>query len=260
MITIDQKKCVKCGQCAKLCVMNAISRTPEGTYAPNGKGCIDCGHCFAVCPVKAVDMDMDTSEVLEYEMGRFMLDEDELLNFIKYRRSIRLYTPRRLSREQIEKILQAGRYSATGSNSQTVEYIVLDATIEDFKAKVWRSLHHFGVEHDRPELIRRAEDYQNGTEEKDTLFYGGRQAILVIARSEIDGGIAAGNMELMAYAMGLGVLYCGFAVHGVKNSAELQQELGLNDRRKLIACMVVGRPNVVFQRTVPRKPVKVEWR
>ncbi|MDD4797226.1 MAG: nitroreductase family protein [Eubacteriales bacterium] len=259
MITIDQQACVKCGQCAQLCVMNAISRTPQGTYAPNGRSCINCGHCFAVCPVKAVDMDVDTREVLEYEPGRFMLDEDELLDFIRYRRSVRRYTPRKLSREQIEKILQAGRYSATGSNAQTVEYIVLDETLEAFKADVWRSLHRFGVEHDRPDLIRRAEDYQNGIEEKDTLFYGGQQAILVIARSEIDGGIAAGNMELMAYAMGLGVLYCGFAVHGVKHSQQLQQMLGLNDRRKLIACMVVGRPNVVFQRTVPRKPVNVQW-
>ncbi|HML32688.1 MULTISPECIES: DUF362 domain-containing protein [Sporomusa] len=46
-------ECIKCGACASVCPVEAIS---EGNtqYDIDPGLCIDCGACAAVCPVEAI--------------------------------------------------------------------------------------------------------------------------------------------------------------------------------------------------------------
>lgn len=46
-------ECVKCGACASVCPVGAISEGTEQQYVIDEK-CVDCGSCAAVCPVGAI--------------------------------------------------------------------------------------------------------------------------------------------------------------------------------------------------------------
>lgn len=54
------------------------------------------------------------------------MDADRLFGFMHYRRSVRQFTDKTVEREKLERIMEAGRYSPTGANTQTVRYIVLE--------------------------------------------------------------------------------------------------------------------------------------
>ena len=51
----------------------------------------------------------------------------ELIEGIKSRRSVRQFTDEKVSRDTIEKIIDAARFAPTWKNSQTVRYVVIDS-------------------------------------------------------------------------------------------------------------------------------------
>ncbi len=53
---IDQKSCVKCGICAKVCSQDAIERRSDGSYRVKGKKCILCMCCMESCAEHAVEL------------------------------------------------------------------------------------------------------------------------------------------------------------------------------------------------------------
>ena len=77
--------------------------------------------------------------------------------------------------------------------------------------------------------------------------------------SKVDGALAASNMELMAQAQGLGVLYSGFFTLAANHSAAVRRELGLNRKEKAVTTLVVGYPAVVYQRTAQREKVSARY-
>ena len=67
------------------------------------------------------------------------------------------------------------------------------------------------------------------------------------------------DMELVAEAQGLGVLYSGFFAIAVKHSAKLQKLMGVSGRRKAVTALVLGYPAVRYLRSAPREPARVTW-
>ena len=142
MITIHENLCVRCGACANICMCGNISMSQEGPVAKNAV-CIECGHCTAVCPENAIEVNgYDASDVEPYRPN--ILDAQTLLQAIRQRRSMRRFTDQKVSRAQIEQLIQAGRFSASAKNRQDVRYIVLDADAQEVRRMAWDSLGIFG--------------------------------------------------------------------------------------------------------------------
>ena len=74
---------------------------------------------------------------IPYRRETFDLDPETLLNAMRFRRSIRRFTGEKLTRRQLELLLDAGRCAPTSSNSQSVGFVVLDEEFEAMRPKIW---------------------------------------------------------------------------------------------------------------------------
>ena len=259
MIQIDSALCGGCGQCAENCAVHALYRAPDGTYQCNNVFCYRCGQCVALCPLGAVSMP-DSEAPIPYIPERFDLDPDVLLNAMRFRRSIRHFTGEKVTRRELEQLLEAGRCAPTSSNSQTVRFTVLDREFEALRPRIWESFAAQARERGRKLLLRRYESYREHPDRPDALFYGGDQVLFVTARYFIDGCLALANVELMAHAMGLGALYCDFIKWSVNADPALREYFGITEKQQLCGCLILGRTDLRFHRTAPRNPANVDWR
>jgi hypothetical protein len=93
----------------------------------------------------------------------------------------------------------------------------------------------------------------------DGLFFNAPTVVMLVSDSPTDAALAASNMELMAVAQELGVLYCGFFVRAAQGDVKIKELLGLGDSQEVRVCLVLGKPNISYRRTVPRKPAVINW-
>ena len=250
-VSIDHNKCVGCALCVKDCPSGHLYLENEKAKTRES-GCIQCGHCYAVCPQNAVSMnnyDMrgcgELTPMTDFESGK-------LLQAMKSRRSVRRFKDVPVEREKIEKILEAGRYSPTGSNAQDVSYTILGSRQGEMEKECVR-LFKSGQKLLSPfvSLVRNMDVGEN------FFFKGAPLVIVVSSGSAVDGGLASSYMELMAESLGLGVLYSGFFVICAKISSKLSKMLRLPKGHKIVTCMVIGYPDVKYMRVAPRKPLQL---
>ena len=100
MFNVNKEKCIGCSQCVKDCPVSAISLV-DNKAEINNERCFKCGHCIAICPVEAVSTDdYNMEEVIPYDKESFSVEADNLLNFIKFRRSVRRFKDKEVEKEK----------------------------------------------------------------------------------------------------------------------------------------------------------------
>lgn len=272
MMNVDIEKCIGCGQCIKDCVTRDIKMI-DGKARIKNERCFNCGHCIAVCPTDAVASDeYDMNEVVEYSKETCDIEPENLLNFIKFRRSVRQFKDQDVEGEKISKIIEAGRFTQTGINMQDVSYVVVKDSLEELKALTLESLKNMG-EHLLANLTPETEMYKRYAKmwismhkayqvdpKKDYLFFNAPEVIVVTANSELNGALASSNMELMTNAIGLGTFFSGFFAKAAEGNKAIRDLLGIQDGKEVASCMVVGYPDVKYKRTVPRKVADISWK
>lgn len=264
MVVIDQEKCIGCEACVKDCPGSAIKiQDKKAVYF---RSCILCGHCVAICPTAAVSIpEYDMEEVEQYEKETFTLRPENFLHAVKFRRSIRNFKDQNLPKDKVQRILDAGRYTATAKNQQACTFVFVQDSLEEFKELVWSEM---------PGIIERLEqegasDYAKAfrifyrrwqrDHQCDTFFFNAPSFLVTASENPLDGGLAASNMEHMAVAEGAGVLYSGYMIRVLKVSPVLRRWLGIGDK-PVSCCMLLGYPAVSYRRTAPRKKADIIWR
>jgi nitroreductase/NAD-dependent dihydropyrimidine dehydrogenase PreA subunit len=274
MIKVDLEKCIGCGTCKADCPAANIA-VKEGK-AVHGKWCLECGHCTAVCPQKAVTLigDYDPAEVLEYDdPQQFAIAPERLLNFVKFRRSVRQFTDEPVNDADIAKIVEMGRYTQTGANTQTLRYIVLTKnTLREITPIALKTLAELDVKSVDSKAMRvpyQYLDFQSiwvnwhsvyQKKQRDLLFHGAPNALLIVSRTcnEVDGCFNAGHLEMMINALGLSACLMGFGTFAFAVSPGLRQRVGIREGESVIFMMVFGHPSVKYLRTVNRKQARWE--
>lgn len=274
MITVDLEKCIGCGICKADCPAGNIA-IKEGK-AVHGRFCLECGHCTAICLQKAPVFagGYDSVEVLECDdPQKFAIAPDQLLNFVKFRRSTRQYTDEPVSDADIAKIMEMGRYTQTGANTQLLRYIVLTKdTLREITPIALKALTELDVKSVDKKAMRvpyQYLDFQSvwvnwnqayQKKQRDLLFHGAPNALLIVSRAcnEVDGCFNAGHLELMINALGLGACLMGFGTFAFAVSPELRKRVGIKEGEAVIFMMVFGHPSVKYLRTVNRKKVRFE--
>jgi Nitroreductase len=151
----------------------------------------------------------------------------DILELIKTRRSIRKYKPDPVSEEEINKILEAGRWAPSADNSQPWRFIILRSQ------EGWEKL-------------------------ADTLTWGRflAQAPLGIAvvvppwasnHPVEDGAAATQNMLLEVHSLGLGACWVG--TYGSGNEASAKKVLNVPQDERLVSVIAIGHPAETRQKT-----------
>ncbi len=205
IIQIDSNKCIGCGKCVDECLQHVLM-LQDDKAVPTADQCLECGHCVAICPADAVRMEGYSDEVLNFDES-FRLDPDQFLNSVKFRRSVRRFQDAPVSEDAVHKIIEAGRFTPTGSNKQQVRYIVVDnptAVLEPTALRVFSRLKKIGDMISPLGVLPL--DTRRYKIKEGFFFYHAPTVILVVSNDTVDGALASTNMETMAEALGLGVL------------------------------------------------------
>ena len=170
---------------------------------------------------------------------------NEVLNAIKTRRSIRKYKAEQITDEQLDAILEAGTYAATGMGKQSPVIVVVQ----------------------KPELIAKLSKMNAavmGT--TSDPFYGAPTVLIVLADPERgtyveDGSLVMGNLMLAAHTEGIGSCW----IHRAKEEFESEEgkqilsDLGVTGEYEGIGHCILGYPDEEIEEAKPRKEDYVFW-
>ncbi len=176
---------------------------------------------------------------------------------IKGRRSVRAYRDEPVSKEQIEAVLEAGVWAPTGMNRQPWKFIV----IEDNKLITYVSEEtKILVQQMMPPM---AEKFQT---KADVICYNAPVLILICTEKDkqwghtnlLDSVLAAQNMFLKAYELGLGTCYMGF-VQFLSSKPDVLKKIGVPDDYEMMVPFILGHPKTKQGVGKRNKPVVLKW-
>ena len=170
---------------------------------------------------------------------------NEVLKAMKTRRSIRKYKAEQITDEQLDAILEAGTYAATGMGKQSPVIVVVQ----------------------KPGLIAKLSKMNAavmGT--TSDPFYGAPTVLIVLADPERgtyveDGSLVMGNLMLAAHAVGVDSCW----IHRAKEEFESEEgkqilsDLGVTGEYEGIGHCVLGYPDEETAEAKPRKDDYVFW-
>lgn len=251
-VMIDTAKCVGCGKCARICVAHniAVDHKKAKTILED---CVMCGQCTAVCPTKAVSISGCDTGQTEME-GDVRLNPDEVLDVIRFRRTIRRFKQKEIPRSVIEQILEAGRLTHTAKNMQDVSFVVLDRKknhIEQMAVSLFRKI--------KPLADLLSPMAKNNKIDDHFFFFNAPTVIVILAKDRTNGLLAAQNMEFVAEANGLGVLFSGYFTMAANASGKIKKALRVPRGKRAAMTLVVGYPDVKFLRSPQRKKLDVRY-
>ncbi|MBN1459670.1 MAG: nitroreductase family protein [Armatimonadetes bacterium] len=280
--TIDEKACVTCGECTKICP-GEVLLLEEGRIRVNPDaplGCIACGHCTMVCPTGAVTVTgrgLSPDDLLPLPPPEERAGADALEALMRSRRSTRRFREEEVAPELLDRIVAMAESAPMGIPPWDVSCVVVrgrrevqDLTAEIIKGyegflKMFRPLtlmlmrpllgktrYEQFKDFLRPLAQKYVDDYRRGD---DVLFYGA-PAVLLFSQSPyaeaLDASIACTYAMLAAESLGLGSTIIGGAAPVLQRNKALSQQLGIPAAHKPCTALVVGHPATTWRHAIRR--------
>jgi nitroreductase len=176
---------------------------------------------------------------------------------IKGRRSVRAYTEEPVSKELIEAVLGAGVWAPTGMGREPWRFIVIeDKTLIKLVSDETKIV----VKQMMPDLAGQF------STDADVICYDAPVLVFVCTEKDpqwahvnlLDSVLAAQNMFLKAYELGLGTCYMGF-VALLSNKPEVLRKLGVPENCELSVPFIIGHPKIEQGQGNRQKPKILKW-
>lgn len=171
--------------------------------------------------------------------------QNGVLKAIYRRRSVRNYCPDPVPDDIVKEIIHAGTFAPSAMNMQPQRFVVIRNRkvmdkLSDKAKELW-------VEQSKsmqsPDLQRLADMV---SAPGFNLFYNAPLLIMIFADTkgfspQVDCSLAAENMMLAAWSLGIGSCFIGLA-QPLERVAGIVKEIGVPERHRLIASLVFGYP------------------
>ena len=124
---VETETCLGDGICAEICPEDVLEMVDEkaATVEARADACILCGQCVAVCPTESMTMPQLPMEDFE-RLPKQPFEYEEFHDFLKLRRSVRVFKDKPVERDVIQKILAAAATAPMGMPPHTTEVVVID--------------------------------------------------------------------------------------------------------------------------------------
>ena len=176
---------------------------------------------------------------------------------IKGRRSIRCYTDEPVSKEQVEAVLEAGTWAPTAMYKEPLRFIVIENkelikyVSDETKVLVKQMI---------PPLAKQF------STEADVICYNAPVLILVCTEKDqqwgnvnlLDSVLAAENMFLKAYELGLGTCYMGY-VQFLNSKPDVLKKIGIPENYEMMVPLILGHPKTKQETGKRKKPNILKW-
>ena len=271
-LIVDESKCQKDGICARECPM-AIIRLDEpegypGLIPGTEPFCIRCGHCLAVCPHGALshaEISVDACTPLDKALS---ISEEQAVQFLRARRSIRFFKDRPVEKETIRKLVEIARYAPTAGNTQLVEWTVFTDkdTIKALAGLTVDWMRSVLQKDPQPAfapylpMIVAAWDVGYDVVLRDAPALIVASAPKQDTSGMVDVTLALSYLELAATAMGLGTCWAGLVQGALLSSPQLKKEMGIPENHPHHYPMMLGYPKPKYFRLPERRAPKITWR
>ena len=262
-LIIDEELCTGCGLCKSVCIRDNIE-IADDIAVDVENDCFDCGQCSTICKQNAITLKAyqdQTDRIEEYDPRKIPVSYDDMLQFLKQRRSCRWFRNKRIDVETFEKIMEGAYYSPNRQNIQDVEFAILDEKLDEFIDLVYEIISARENEFFR---IKQLGDYLRNPErdpKRHPLLWEGKQLILAFSEAKTDAVIAMTRIELLAYTLGLGGFHSLFINMADEIGHEKLMEFfpNIDSNKHMYAAFVIGYPRVRYRRTRPHEKIKVTY-
>ena len=270
LLIIDEDKCKKDGFCAQECPAAIIRLRKDSCpeiMEGGDTGCIRCGHCVAVCPHGAlshVDVPIEASPEI---MEALRIDEAQAEQFLRSRRSVRIFKDKSVEKEKLQRLIEIARYAPTGGNTQSIEWIAItDRTkLQNISRLIMDWLRDLvkdpNVVAASPYLSRIVTAWDAGY---DSVLRNAPAVVVASAPREIMTGqvdvtIAVTYLDLMAPAMGLGTCWAGLLQGALSAVPSLKATVGIGADHPHHYPIMVGYNAIKHYRLPERKEPKIAF-
>jgi ferredoxin len=286
---VDSEDCNGDGLCVEVCPHGALELV-DGIAATGGdraEFCIGCGQCVAVCPTEALRLQTMPNEDFE-RLQRPSVDFDQFHEFLRTRRSVRLFKDREVAREDIDKILLAAATAPMGFPPHTTEVVVIDepdelkflldslvnhydGLIKAFSNPIGRAFLRLAAGAEtygelRDHVVEVAthanEDYRR--DRTDRYMYSA-PALMIFHASrwgmsyEENGHLVCHHAMLAALSLGLGSTIIGMIPPVVERSKELRARYGIPKDNRVLTSLILGHPKYRYRQGIRRDLAGVQF-
>jgi nitroreductase/NAD-dependent dihydropyrimidine dehydrogenase PreA subunit len=279
---INMETCRGDGVCVEVCPEDVLE-IADGkaiTVDDRAGACILCGQCVAVCPTESLLMPQLPEDDFQ-DLARASLGHNAFFDFLRSRRSVRVFKDRPVEREVTEKILAAAATAPMGFPPHSTGVVVidrreeLDFLLERLVAEYDTMISRFSnpVGRSMVRLFAGAEDYRvlrekilglvryaneawrrDGTDEylygapALMLFHGDRRAMSYVENAHL----VCHHAMLAALSLGLGTTIIGLVPPIVERSRELRERYGIPRGNRVLTSLILGYPKYRYRKGIRR--------
>jgi nitroreductase/ferredoxin len=265
LLMVDQEKCCRDELCVMVCpsaIIRMSGKTGFPDIIPRGeKACIQCGHCVAVCPTGAMSharVPLENCPPLQKERT---VSEEQAVQFLRSRRSIRRFKPQPVEKADLEHIIHIARYAPSASNSQPIQWIVVSTPSAIHRLAQWTAAHMRRTIADQdastyapywPALVAA---WDEGI---DVVLRSAPVVVIAAAAANKNHGMT--NVTLAANAMGLGTCWAGLLHAAMAADPTFAEQIPLLATHPHHYPLMVGYSAVQYHRMPERNtPVIHQW-
>lgn len=265
---VDEKKCVGCSQCVKVCPGGILyldenkKSNMQDIDCFGWNGCWKCEHCLSVCPTGAISIFGHSAEACippaDSETAAPVLDA-----LIANRHSCRRYLDKNVDRTTIDDMLSRLGNAPNGGNKQLVEYTLIDdkdemkvfhdAAYAEMERLASEGVYPVGFDKASYDDMKRWEN----TVRPDMLFCGAPH--LLIPHAPLGNGeprqdvlIAGTYFELLCASRGLGSVMLTFPLGILELMPDIKAMLKIPENHYIGMIIGFGYPQIKYRRGTQR--------